>query len=105
LEWALSGALQRIRDEDVVFLKRFLWTWNSIEWRGRCIEEMQAIGRVLSIGPDTAIRFLKFAILRALIPADLARPVHLQIPFPRGQVRSPMSVPAWSHLRQVRGLA
>jgi hypothetical protein len=72
LEWALSGALQRIRDEDVVFLKRFLWTWNSIEWRGRCIEEMQAIGRVLSIGTDTAIRFLKFAILRALIPADLA---------------------------------
>lgn len=105
LEWSLSGALQRINDDDVIFLKRFLWAWNAIEWQGRCIEEMQAISRVLSIGTDTAIRFLKFAILRALIPVDLSRPVHLQQPFPRSQIRSPMSVPAWSHLRQIRGLS
>lgn len=105
LEWALSGALQRINDDEIVFLKRFLWAWNASEWKGRCIEEMQAISRVLSIGTDTAIRFLKFAILRALIPVDLSRPLHLQQPFPRGQLRSPMSVPAWSHLLQVRGLA
>lgn len=42
---------------NLAFLKRFLWAWNSVEWQGRCIEEMQAIARVLSIGTETAIVF------------------------------------------------
>lgn len=105
LEWALSGAIQRIRDDDVVLLKRFLRAWNNIESQGRCIEDMQAIACMLSVSTDTAVRFLKFAILRALIPVDLTQPLHLQLPFPHGAARSPLSVPAWSHLRQVKGLA
>ncbi|MBI5922076.1 MAG: Tn7 transposase TnsA N-terminal domain-containing protein [Betaproteobacteria bacterium] len=99
IEWALSGAIQRIRDDDVGLLKRFLMAWGSIEWQGRCIDEMKAMGRVLQINTDTAIRLLKLAILRALIPMDLTQPVHLQLAFPRGPAQSPTTIPAWSFLR------
>lgn len=104
LEWALSGAIQRIRDEDVALLRRFLWAWNSVEWKGRGIEQMVAIGQALQVNTETAIRLLKFAILRALVPVDLTQPVHLQLPFPRGSAGSPMRIPAWSFLSQIRRL-
>lgn len=105
LEWALSGAIQRIRDEDVMLLKRFLAAWQVIEWRGRCIDQMRVIAQALQVNTDTAIRLLKFAILRALIPVDLTRPVHLQLPFPMGQARAPMVLPHWSPLKRLGGRA
>lgn len=105
LEWALSGAIQRIRDEDVALLRRFLWAWNSVEWRGRCVDQMVAIGQALQVNTETAIRLLKFAILRALVPVDLMRHVHLQLPFPYASPRSPMDIPTWSYLKSVRRLS
>jgi hypothetical protein len=104
LEWALSGVLQRIREEDIALLKRFLWAWQGVAWQGRCLDEMKAIAQVLSVNIDTAIRLLKLAVFRSLLPVDLTRPIHLQLPLPRGQACSPGSLPAWSHLRQIRGL-
>lgn len=104
LEWALSGTIQRIKDEDVALLRRFLWAWNSAEWRGRCVDQMEAIGQALQVNTATAIRLLKFAILRALVPVDLTQSVHLQLPFPHGSPRSPMEIPTWSYLKSLRKL-
>lgn len=105
LEWALSGAIQRFNKQDVELLKKFLLAWKAINWHGRCIDQTNAISLALKINTDTAIRLLKFGIMRGVIPVDLTRPVHLQLPFPHGETRSPLSIPSWSLLNNVRGLA
>lgn len=104
LEWALSGAIQRFTEQDVELLKKFLSAWEAVNWHGRCIEQIKAISLALKINTDTAVRLLKFGIMRGVIPADLTRPVHLQLPFPHGESRSPMSIPSWSILNKLRRL-
>lgn len=103
LEWALSGAIQRLSDNDVLMLKHFVSAWCAVEWHGRCLDQIKAICIALKINTSTAIRFLKFAIMRSLIPVDLTRPVHLQLPFPHGEEQSPFDIPSWSLLSRIRG--
>lgn len=105
LEWALSGAIQRFNEQDVELLNKFLPAWKAINWHGRCIEQVKAISVALKIDFNTAVRLLKFGIMRGVIPVDLTHPVHLQLPFPHGETRSPMSIPSWSLLKYVRGLS
>jgi hypothetical protein len=105
LEWALSGAIQRITEKDVGLLKGFVLAWKSVEWHGRCLDQIKAISKAMQIDTSTGVRLLKFGIMRGLIPTDLTRPVHLQLPFPHGATQSPMSIPSWSLLNRVRGLA
>lgn len=104
LEWALSGAIQRFSESDVELLNKFLSAWKVGAWRGRCIEQVLAVGLALEIDFNTAVRLLKYGIMRGLIPVDLTRPVHLQLPFPHGETRSPMSIPSWSILNKLRRL-
>jgi hypothetical protein len=105
LEWALSGAIQRFSEQDVELLNKFLSAWKAAAWHGRCIEQVNAVSLALKIDFNNAVRLLKFGIMRGVIPVDLTRPVHLQLPFPHGETRSPMSIPSWSLLNKVRGLA
>lgn len=102
LEWALSGAIQRFSERDVELLNKFLSAWKAATWRGRCVEQVQAVSQALEIDFHTAVRLLKFGIMRGVIPVDLTRPVHLQLPFPHGEARSPMSIPSWSILSKLR---
>ncbi len=105
LEWAYSGAIQRFTERDVELLKKFLSAWKVATWRGRCIEQVQAISQALEIDFHTAVRLLKYGIMRGLVPVDLTQPVHLQLPFPHGESRSPMHIPSWSILNKVRRLS
>lgn len=103
LEWALSGAIQRVRDEDVVLLKRFLWAWHCATGaQGRCIDQMNAIATALQINTETTIRLYKLALMRALLPVDLSRPVHLQLPTPKCAAHAPTAIPSWSFMRALR---
>lgn len=103
LEWALSGAIQRVRDEDIGLLKRFLWAWHcATTAHGRCIDQMNAIAAVLQINTETTIRLYKLALMRALLPVDLSRPVHLQLPTPRYTGHSTMAIPEWSFMKALR---
>lgn len=102
LEWALSGAIQRIRPDDVPLLKRFTLAFGAAEWAGRCVDQMEVIANVLGINTATAIRMLKIAIWRELIPVDLTQPVSLQRPLPK--LRGPRPpVPLWSPLNGIGG--
>jgi len=105
LEWALSGAIQGVTDNDVFLVKQFVSAWNAAKWDGRLLDQLKAISVVFKINTGTAVRLLKIAIMRGLIPVDLTRPVHLQLPFPHGENASPLSIPSWSVLKHVRGLA
>lgn len=102
LEWALSGAIQRFTENDVFMLKRFIDAWIDAGWSGRCIEKIKLISKALNIETSKAVQYLKFAIMRSLIPVDLTRPIHLQLPFPYGEARSPYSIPSWSLLSLIR---
>lgn len=105
LEWALSGAIQGVTDNDVFLVRQFVSAWNAAKWDGRLFDQLKAIGIVFKINTDMAVRLLKIAIMRGLIPADLTRPVHLQLPFPHGENVSPLGIPSWSVLKHIRGLA
>ena len=101
LEWALSGAIQRVRTEDIPLLKRFVLAFGAADWGGRCIDQMETISRVLGIGIETTIRLLKIAIWRALIPVDLCRGVGLQRPLPKLHGNRP-GIDSWSPLSKLR---
>lgn len=105
LEWALSGAIQRFSERDVELLNKFLSAWKASNWHGRCIEQVKMVSQAMDIDFHTAVRLLKYGIMRGLIPVDLTRPVHLQLPFPHCDTRSPMSIPSWSILNKVRRLS
>lgn len=105
LEWALSGVIQGVTDNDVFLVKQFVSAWNATKWDGRLIDQLKAIGVVFKINTDTVIRLMKIALMRGLIPVDHTRTVHLQLPFPHGENASPLSIPGWSVLKHVRGLA
>lgn len=102
LEWAFSGAIQRFTDNDIFALEHFLAAWNAVEWDGRCIDQIRAICTALSIDTGRGTRLLKFAIMRGLISADLTQPIHLQLPFPHGEIKSPYEIPSWSPLKRIR---
>lgn len=102
LEWALSGAIQRLSDNDIFILKHLIAAWNAVETHDRCLDRIKVISTALNIETSRAIRLLKFAIMRALIPADLTQPIHLQLPFPYGNARSPYDIPTWSILKRIR---
>ena len=102
LEWALSGAIQRIRPEDIPLLKRFVLAFSAADWGGRCVDQMETISRVLGIGIETTIRLLKVAIWRALIPVDLCREVGLQRPLPKLRGDRP-TIDSWSPLSKLGG--
>lgn len=100
LEWALSGAIQRIQPGDLALLNRFVLAFGAAEWGGRCLDQMDVISTVLDINLSTTIRMLKLAIWRALIPVDLTQLVDLQRPlikkgFPR------TAIDAWSPLAKL----
>lgn len=102
LEWALSGAIQRFSDNDLIVLKHFIAAWDDTKTHDRCLERIKIISAALSIDTSRAIRLLKFAIMRALIAVDLTQPIHLQLPFPHGEARSPYDIPNWSLLKRRR---
>lgn len=102
LEWAMSGAIQRLTENDVFMLKHFLVAWNEVKWHGRCLDQIKAISTTLNISTNKAVQYLKFAIMRSLIAVDLTRPVHLQLPFPFGETHSPYEIPSWSLLNHIR---
>lgn len=104
LEWALSGAIQRFTEQDVELLNTFLYAWKAAKWHGLAIEQVKAVSHALEIDFHTSVRLLKFGIMRGVIPVDLTRPIHLQLPFPHGETRSPMSIPNWSILKKLRRL-
>jgi hypothetical protein len=100
LEWALSGAIQRIQPGDLALLNRFVLAFGAAEWGGRCLDQMEVISTVLDINLSTTIRMLKLAIWRALIQVDLTQVVDLQRPlikkgFPR------TAIDAWSPLSKL----
>lgn len=104
LEWALSGVIQGVTDNDVFLVKQFVSAWNATKWDGRLIDQLKAIGVVFKINTETVIRLMKIALMRGLIPVDHTRSVHLQLPFPHGEKTSPLSIPDWSVLKHVRGV-
>lgn len=104
LEWALSGAIQRFFERDFELLSKFLSGWKAVTRRGRCIDQVRAVSQALEIDFDTAVRLLKLGIMRGVIPVDLTLPVHLQLPFPHGESRSPLSIPSWSILNKLKRL-
>lgn len=102
LEWCLSGAVQRLHLDDVPLLKRFILAFAAAPWNGRCLDHMTAMAKVLDVGQETAIRLLKLAIWRSLIPIDLTRPIGLQLSLPKFHGARPVIDP-WSPLKSVEG--
>jgi hypothetical protein len=100
LEFALSGAIQRVQPGDVTLLNQFVLAFGAAEWGGRCLDQMIAISRVLGVNVESTIRALKLAIWKALIPVDLTHPVDLQIPLTQLRGRRP-SIDSWSPLSKL----
>lgn len=98
LEWALSGAVQRIQPGDIALLNRFVLAFGAAEWGGRCIDQMDMVSNVLNVNISTTIRLMKLAIWRALIPVDLTHLVDLQRPLVK-KVFLRTAIDAWSPLK------
>lgn len=97
LEWALSGAIQKLRPGDLELLTRFSLAFTGVQWTGLCIDLMEAMSRVLQINVDSCIRMLKLAFWRNIIPVDRTSPIGLQEPIVRVR-HSIRSMDAWSPL-------
>lgn len=100
LEWALSGAIQRIQPGDIGLLNRFVLAFGAAEWGGRCLDQMAAVSNILDINVSTTIRLLKLAIWRALISVDLTQQVDLQRPLEKLRFVRP-AVDPWSPLARL----
>lgn len=97
LEWALSGAIQKLRPGDLELLTRFSVAFAGVQWMGRCIDLMQVMSQVLNVNVDCCIRMFKLAVWRNIIPVDRSAPIGLQEPISRVR-RSIRSMDTWSPL-------
>lgn len=102
LEWALSGVVQRVHPADITLITRLSAALSEIPWSGRCLDQLAIIAKIMGIAEDRAIRLLKIAIWRRLVPIDLTREINLQKPLPLlPRNANPAALDNWSPLAHV----
>jgi len=99
LEWALSGAIQRLQPGDIGLLDRFVRAFRAAQWGGTCIDIVHVLSLHLEVNVQTTIRILKLSIWRNLISVDRAQPIDLQTPLPRVHGK-PTAIDTWSPLKK-----